>query len=203
MYFTRRSPFALIATLFLLVLAGPAFADSVGVQFVGVGSQNQNGVFTYPYYISLDRGAEMAMVCDDFYDRIDVGDHWQAVVTDLTSGDVSKTMFRDLTKYREAAYLFLQIKSYNSDQWGNINWAIWTLFDPGIDPGYQYKDGVEFWLNQAETADLSKVDFSGIHILTPTRPGPQEFIYITPEPGTLLLFGSGLLGVCAARKRRR
>jgi hypothetical protein len=139
------------------------------------------------------------MVCDDFYDNVSVGETWQATITDLSSGNVNGTMFGNLTKYEEAGYLLLQMKSYNSDQWADINLAIWEIFDPGINPGAGNVQGVDYWLNQAETVDLSTVDFSGVYILTPTTPGPQEYMYITPEPGTLLLTGGGLLAFWTRR----
>lgn len=78
---------------------------------------------------------------------------------------------------------------------GSINRAIWKIFDPNIDPGSAYDQDVEAWLNKAETADLSKVNFSGIEILTPINGEHQEFLYDTPEPSTMLLLGSGILGL--------
>ena len=65
--------------------------------------------------------------------------------------------------------------------------------------------GPEYWYNLAETTDLSNVDFSQVMILTPTHAhcdgGDQEFLYLTPEPGTLMLIGSGLIGLFSQRKR--
>jgi len=186
-----------------LLLGGvPAMADPVSIQFVGLGGQNQNGVYTYPYYLTINNGPWTPMICDDFSDHSGVGDAWQANITDLSSHNVSGTMFGDLTKYEEAAYLLLHINNNNSDQWGNINWAIWTIFDPGIDPGPGNQDGVNYWLNLAEAADLSNVDFSGVEIVTPTTPGYQEFMYVTPEPGTLLMIGGGLLAFWARCRQR-
>ena len=197
-----------IISLVLMLMVGlllggvPAIADPVNIQFVGLGGQNQNGVYTYPYYLTINNGPWTPMVCDDFYDRISVGDMWQASIIDLSSHNVSGAMFGDLTKYEEAAYLLLQINDSNTDQWGNINWAIWEIFDPGLDPGSEYKDGVNYWLSLAETTDLSQVDFYGVKIVAPTSPGYQEFMYVTPEPGTLLMVGGGLLALWARRRQR-
>jgi PEP-CTERM motif len=179
----------------LLVAIAPAAAGPINVQFVGVGGQNQNGYYTYPYFISMNSGPGTAMICDDFYDDISVGDMWQAHMTELSSGDVSKSMFGDLQKYEEAAFLLFHIASNDQDQWGNINWAIWKIFDPDVDVGPGNEDAVNYWLTLAKTTDLSRIDFSGVRILTPDQPGYQEFLYNSPEPGTLLLVGSGLIGL--------
>ena len=140
------------------------------------------------------------MMCD-VYDHISVGDSWQANITQLSSGDMSQTRFGNLTEYEEAAYLLLQTNDTDPSQWGNINWAVWKIFDPSIDPGSNYEAGVDYWLNKAETVDLSKINFSDIWIVTPTGDRDQEFLCETPEPGTLLLVGAGLIGLCMRRKR--
>jgi hypothetical protein len=192
--------FALIIGLLLAIV--PASASPVSIQFVGLDGASQNGVYTYPYYLTMNNDPSAPMMCDDFYHHISVGDSWKANLTQLSSGNMSLTRFGNLNEYEEAAYLLLQTADVDPSQWGNINWAIWKIFDPNINPRSAYEAGVDYWLNKAETADLSKVNFSGVWIVTPTGDHGQEFLYATPEPGTLLLLGTGLIGWCASRKRQ-
>lgn len=75
----------------LLLAIAPVYAAPVPVAFVGVGGENQNGYYTYPYYLTINHGPSSAMICDDFYDHVSVGETWMANVTQLTSGDLSHT----------------------------------------------------------------------------------------------------------------
>jgi hypothetical protein len=196
-----------LAAIFIFAASVAAYANSVEAHFAGLGGENQNGEYTYPYFITIDNGPQIPMICDDFYHSSNVGDSWQANITPLAGGHLNNTRFNNLTEYEEAAFLLLQINDANQPEWGNINFAIWKIFNPGVNPGDAPPGtlGAAYWLHLATTTDLSKVNFSNIMILTPSHEhcetGDQEFLYATPEPGTLMLIGSALLGLFSQRKR--
>jgi hypothetical protein len=62
--------------IFLFVLAmlsmstSAAFANSaVNLQLVSAGGNNAGGVYTYPYNLSRNGGASVAMICDTYDNR--------------------------------------------------------------------------------------------------------------------------------------
>ena len=103
-------------------------------------------------------------------------------------------------------------RSRRTVAWTDINFAVWYTFDQDT----TLTQGALVWLAQAQQeANLGfpGVDFYQVGIYTPVNQfdpdpnGPQEFLTVlpkqrkvTPEPGTLLLLGSGLAGLWA-RKR--
>lgn len=196
-----------VVVLFVIGASLAAFAAPVEVQFAALGGQNQNGLYTYPYYLTINNGPQIAAICDDYLHQSNVGDTWQANLTNLGTDNLNKTRFNNLTEYEQAAYLLMQINGSNQNEWGNINFAIWKIFDPDVDMGGVPPGslGPEYWYDLAQTTNLSNIDFSSVEIVTPTHPhcddGEQEFMYLTPEPGTLLLIGSGLIGLFSQRRR--
>ena len=200
-----------------------AFAQTEEWQFLNwSGGDWTNG---YPYYIEPVDGPSSliyAVMCDDYAHGGQPGDTWDAYTTNLGTGLIPHTRFNNLPGiasnyalglYDMAGWILLQTQNQPSEEWKSMTYAVWHIFDPNAplfgDAGT--------WLDQAaaeKQIGFPGVDFNKVYIITPENqrdPDPnsmQEFMYIgadpqqnaqagqtTPEPGTILLLGSGVLAM--------
>ena len=197
-----------------------AFAGPTEFTFLGWnGGDWQNG---YPYYIqpSDNPASVIAVMCDDYVHGGEPGDQWEANITDLGSDNIMMTRFNTISGpnalyalllYDEAGWILLQTPQTPSTQWLDMNEAVWTIFDSSATCGSDCRA----WIASAQEAarmGFPGTDFNKVYIVTPTDQHDsdphsiQEFLYIgedpsgsgannqtTPEPGTFVLMGSGLL----------
>ena len=169
--------------------------------------------------------AGMAVMCDDYFHGGAPGQMWEANITQLGSDNISLTRFNKvvsgpsslspLNLYDEAGWLLLQTRLNPSNQWQAINYAVWYIFDPSQTP---CNGGCQMWLTDAQNAaamHFPGTDFNKVYVITPVNQydpdpnGAQEFLALgsdsglgvgggpasVPEPGTLLLIGTGLVGL--------
>ncbi len=179
----------------------------------------------YPYYIQQVDGPNAqiyAVMCDDYAHGGQPGDLWDANTTNLGTQNIMLTRFNNLSGpnalyalglYDEAGWILLQTQVEPTSEWKSMTYAVWHIFDPNA-PLF---GDASTWISNAQAEQkigFPGVDFGKVYILTPVNqhdPDPnsmQEFMYIgqdpsnlsqvnqtTPEPGTFLLLGSGLLAM--------
>ncbi|HVI06837.1 MAG TPA: PEP-CTERM sorting domain-containing protein [Candidatus Binatia bacterium] len=209
----RRLRFAVSVAVILTALCfctSTALANTVKMKLVSVGGNNAGGVYTYPYNFSINGGTAVPLICDTFDNQVIVGETWQANVVSLLSG---QGLFgNQLLDYKAAALMFKGI--LNGTLSVNVgNFAIWGLFSTNAqnNPFFQSSGaaGIESqYLTLAASAPNSA--FAGFFLYTPI-PGTQSWggtaqEYIgynpVPEPGTLTLFGTGLLSLAGMVRRK-
>jgi hypothetical protein len=211
----RRLRFAIPLLLVLAALClctGSALANSttVNMQLTSVGGNNAGGVYTYPYNFSINGSAPVALICDSYDNEVTIGETWKATVTSLLS---AQGLFGgQLLDYKAAGLIFKSILSGAIS--ANVgNFAIWGLFSTNAqnNPYFQSSGaaGVEAtYLALAATAPNSA--YAGLVLYTPIAGTqswggtPQEYIGYSPvpEPGTITLFGTGLLSLAGLVRRK-
>ncbi|MFZ0914891.1 MAG: PEP-CTERM sorting domain-containing protein [Candidatus Korobacteraceae bacterium] len=193
-------------------IPGPDYTNPVSVTLLSFsGGAWQNG---YPYTLGMSGITNpIDAMCDDYTHGGSIGESWQANITNLGSNNLTLTRFGHeeaalgLAFYREAGWILLQTPVTPSSEYQDMNYAVWHIFDPAVPLG----QGALIWLEkaQAEMAlGFPGVPFNDVFIITPLDQydpnlnHPQEFLTIdprlqssTPEPGTLLLLGTGLVGL--------
>jgi PEP-CTERM motif len=203
---------SILPLLFVLLLPASAFADSqVTMQFLGHGGTDKNPV--YPWYFRVD-SAPTTLICDTLTNLNVRGETWQANVTNILNGP-TQGLFKGntLIDYKAAAVIFSDVLFHGAN-FSDANWAIWALFTPSAKNSKYFNADALALYNAALAlaAKLPKSFFTNYVIYTPI-PGtqsckkcglPQEFIGYSavPEPGTLLLFGTGLLALAGAIRKK-
>jgi hypothetical protein len=224
MKFTLR-----VCCLIVLMSAASAnlSANSISVQLNNGGSNVMGGVYVGPYNLTATVGSQqvtLKLICDDAKDDVFPGEKWQVLTS--TFPTLSNVKWPGQTQnYQEVAWLVEQMTSpaykSNSQAVGDIQWAIWDIFDPGVSNHNPFgtlsvpeKSSITNWLVLAQS-NYSTGNYSNLVIYTavygsqrPIGDGPpQEYFGVgapltpVPEPASLMLFGSGMLGLAALRRR--
>jgi hypothetical protein len=210
-----------------LAAATAAMADTVTIASSLSGLVYYDGEYCGKIGATLNGTADSingGMACVDISKNSYTGSTIGVTISTLQPSDMTNARFgadaAAILKYEEAAWLLGQIPSH-SDQTGEIQFAIWRLFDPGFafQANADRNEAIEdAWLAAALAFNLNNYDFSSVRIYTPTAAYAtnQEFmsgaaIMLTntgntapaPIPASILLLASGLLALVGLRLKRK
>jgi hypothetical protein len=199
-----------IISLFLLTLSFSVFAGTVNVTFVNGGTGASNGaVYVGPYNLIVD-GVDTSATCINSTLEVGPPNSWTASVIPFTNYSGATE-----TELLELEWLNIQF-GFDSD-WVGIHQAIWninlTATQSGISPApdnlsntpgppqsapFTDADTLS-WVAKAETStNYGSVNLDNYALLlSGSDPLVQSFLITnpSPEPTTMALFGSGLIGI--------
>ena len=193
-----------------------AYADTASMTYEYPGGQSSGSDYVYPYYFSINSStAYTPLMCLSFNLEISQGESWKATITQI-AGNIN---------YEEAAYIFsvASASGASANTIADAQWANWELFDSGASsslPGSVSQTDVTNILNSAATyvADNPHSSLYSEYVvylpvagsqpsgdgLPQTMIGDQNFTGSpTPEPGSLVLFGTGMIALAVFSYRRR
>lgn len=188
----------------LLALA-PAVRGASVITVTGVNGTAANNVYVGAYYGTID-GNPVLLHCDDYVHHAYLGKPYSAQVSRFA--DLSHALYGSvddaLNKYRQVAWLIDQFGTTHSSRWGDIHFALWSIFNPSVVP---LSSGAQSWLARAVGSATGNTSLDGKYVIyTPITPGDsQEFLTFapTPEPESIVLLATVLVGAFLIAVRRR
>lgn len=163
-----------------------------------------------PYNLTLDGTQSLQLFCMNDTRTVSNGETWKVDVVNGSSYLGSRKGSTGF-EYEEEAYIYSQFSGSNAS---TVQHALWQIFDPTnhdnknsasnalVSAAYQFALGLV-----GDSGTNSILSDTTFYIYTGnSRNPPQNFVGTSPspvpEPSSLMLFGSGLLGLAETVRRK-
>lgn len=185
------------------ISATPIPAGGDTIHFNSDDGLVSGGNTIYPYYFNIDGSSTLtSMMCLNYNREITLDETWHVAISNIPLDNSTMSV-----GYRADAWLFSQLGKYsNSD----VQYAVWSIFDPtdvasNAAFGTIARQLAATSMQMAQNTGLISSGFYTnyqIYLPTSNTAGwtagePQTFVgkAVTPEPGTLMLMGTGFIAV--------
>lgn len=222
---------ATLSLSLICLVSRVSFADTITM--TGVGGQSTDNLYVNPYIFTDQSAGgtikQIDMSCLNFNREVSIGESWSATAINVSTISSSATIDGESgVDILADAYLYNQYAGAvgNTQLTSDIQFAIWSIMDPTdlkVVNGVPTYSGFDTNAQTLAAQALSKVTgsnalpssyFANDEIFVPSSSYPnggEPQIFMTdpppststPEPTSLILLGTGLLGTVVVMRRKR